>query len=159
MKRTIGLGLVIVFSFGLVWAGLAQTPVFTQPKWTVDSGGGQASSTNYTMNGTVGQSSVSVATSDNFQLQSGFWQFSSDRVLVLYALALDNLSTSNGNLSSYYVDVVEALLEASQDDSGRIAVLLVDLNESGDTHILVIANGKRRLLKGLPDISASGLRV
>ncbi len=152
MRRAIVLVLVILFSLGIFWLVLAQSMSFTQPKWTVDNGGGKASGTNYTLYSTVGQPDVGVANSANYQLQSGFWHSAEDRVLVLYALALDNLATSNGNLASYYADVVQALLNATRDDSSKIAVLLVDLNGSAD-HVLVIANGQRHIRSGLPDKS------
>ena len=116
------------------------------------AGSGNATAVaHYTLFSTVGQSEMGVASSDSYQLQRGFWHSAGDKVLVLYALALDNLAISNGNLARYYYDVVDALLNATHDDSSKIAVLLVDWNGSAEDHILVIANGQRQLLGDLPD--------
>jgi|CXWL01.1.fsa_nt_gi hypothetical protein len=46
-----------------------------QIKWQVIAGGGQrGTSTNYVLNGTVGQAAAGPGSSTNFKLNGGFWQ-------------------------------------------------------------------------------------
>lgn len=42
--------------------------------WVLSSGGGSGSSTNYAVNGTIGQIAVGLATSTNYIVKHGYWQ-------------------------------------------------------------------------------------
>jgi len=44
--------------------------------WVLGSGGSSAASTNYVINGTVGQTAVGISNSTNYRVSHGFWQSS-----------------------------------------------------------------------------------
>jgi hypothetical protein len=74
-----------------------------------------------------------------------------DDLLAIYALAYDNPPTSTKNLSLYYDATIQALAAGSVGAEGKTAVVLADLDDEGDTHILLIHNGTVQTINGLPD--------
>src|SRR5688572_29477665 len=78
---------------------LAQSSDYTLTRSTVAGGGGFISGgeNSYALNVTVGQPLAGTVSANNFTLSTGFWRPSAqvvNRVLAIYALGLDNRSTS-----------------------------------------------------------------
>ena len=71
-------------------------------------------------------------------------------VLSLHALAFDNRRGSITDLSPYYAETVDGICEATR-NSSKMAAILADLPDNGDTHIIVCKNGERTDIDGLPD--------
>src|ERR1051325_9909153 len=62
--------LCFAFVSGLVATASAQTNI----DWfSIDAGGGAASSANYLINGTIGQADAGILTSANYSIIGGFW--------------------------------------------------------------------------------------
>ncbi len=57
-------GIVTVFATG---AG------YSMPWWTIDSGGGTSSGSNYTLSGTIGQPDVATMSGGSYAVSGGFW--------------------------------------------------------------------------------------
>jgi hypothetical protein len=121
-------------------------------------------STNYQMIGTFGEPALPASTttiaSSNFRHQPGFlatvpFTNAAPTLLAIYALAFDTNPLSAGFLVPYYAPLVDSIIKATQADSGKIAVVLVDLDGTGDTSINVIQSGKVSAIPGLP--TASGV--
>jgi hypothetical protein len=71
LKRTLLPMLVLLLSLVLVTTALAQG---AQVAWYVmSSGGGHSGSTNYVVDGTMGQPAVGLLYSTNYSLGGGFW--------------------------------------------------------------------------------------
>jgi hypothetical protein len=65
--------LLLVTSFTVVLFSLAPAQNYTLQKYVIASGGGEMTSTNNSINGTVGQPAVGTSSSDNYGLEGGFW--------------------------------------------------------------------------------------
>jgi hypothetical protein len=75
-KRTLFIGAVGLLAVLLVTGvALAQTSGSFDLSWHVlAGGGGQAASTNYAMNGTLGQAAAGFSDNASYGMQSGYWQ-------------------------------------------------------------------------------------
>ncbi len=76
-------------------------------------------------------------------------------LLALYVLAFDNNREANElvNLTYKYTATVTSLVNATHGFEDVTAVILADLDDYGDTHILVAQNGSVTPIAGLPDSS------
>ena len=74
-------------------------------------------------------------------------------LLAIYVLAYDNPPTSTKNLTLYYSTTIQGLEAASLNEPGKTAVILADLDQENDTHILIIHNGLVTPVVGLPDVN------
>ncbi|MBA3532821.1 MAG: hypothetical protein H0T73_12925 [Ardenticatenales bacterium] len=72
-------------------------------------------------------------------------------LLAIYALAYDNNPMSEGNLTPYYYATLQPIIEASRTSLNKIAIVLADLDQEGDTQIHIIRGGTITPLAGLPD--------
>ena len=54
-------------------ASIAAAQNYQVDWYVIGSGGGEANSSNYTINGTIGQALADQSQSANYILQSGFW--------------------------------------------------------------------------------------
>lgn len=141
--RRLSLFLVLFFTTSLA---LAQSEEPRVPRWVIAGGGGQSGDDTYQVSGTFGSSLSGQLRGSGFTLTNGLWGASKEsvnRVLAIYALALDNRPTSPGNLSSYYPPTIDAIIAATVNQPDKIAVILADRDQQGDTHILVIRDGQR----------------
>ncbi len=69
--------LILPLLFFLVSSGLSDDKAGEEINWQVISSGGTVgSSTNYTLNGTAGQTAIGYGTSATYGLSHGFWQTS-----------------------------------------------------------------------------------
>ena len=71
--------------------------------------------------------------------------------VAIYALAFDNPSYSAGNLAPQFSATLDGILHATAADPTKLAVVLADLEEDGDTVIVVAQNGTAQYIQGLPD--------
>ena len=76
-------------------------------------------------------------------------------VLAVYALAFDTPASSTTRLSAYYQPTIRGLVSATLGQPGKVAVVLADLDEDGDSHMLVVRNGEVTPVRGLPAPSAT----
>ncbi len=72
----------------------------TIPWQVIACGGGEGTSTNWQMAGTVGQGAVGFGTSANWQVQSGFWQNFDDNSGCCTGPSIGNIDGSADNLVS-----------------------------------------------------------
>ncbi len=70
--------------------------------------------------------------------------------LALMVLAFDNPSYSLGNLTPVFDETLQGIREASAHDPTLLAAVLVDLDGSADSHILLVHNGDILPVTGLP---------
>lgn len=80
-------------------------------------------------------------------------------LLALYALAFDNEPGSPSNLSAYYTPTVQSIVSATAAAPDRVAVILTDLGDYGDTHVLIVQNGVIVRVAGLPMASSLSVAV
>lgn len=80
-----------------------------------------------------------------------------DALLAVYVLAYDNgrNSTLTMNLTNVYTDTVQGIVSATEGMAGVTAIILADLDQYGDTHILVAQNGTAVPIAELPDTSGT----
>ncbi len=80
-----------------------------------------------------------------------------DTLLAIYILAFDNSrnAVNTVNLTTKYTETVESIVTATEGLAGVTAVILADLDDYGDTHILTVQNGVATPVAGLPDIDGS----
>lgn len=71
-------------------------------------------------------------------------------LLAIYALAFDSSPDSSNPLAGYYQPTIHGIVSATIGQPARVAVVLADLDQDGDSHILVIRNGKVTPVHGLP---------
>ena len=82
-----------------------------------------------------------------------------ERLLLLYVLAFDNCAPGETcadhrtNLTPSYTTVLAGIVAATAADPLKTAVLLVDLDTVGDTHVRVAQNGSVFSVAGLPNVS------
>ena len=62
-------------------------------------------------------------------------------LLAIYALAFDSDPDSMSSLATYYTPTIAAITAAITNTPGKVAVVLADLDDYEDTHVLVIRNG------------------
>ena len=62
-------------------------------------------------------------------------------LLAIYALAFDSDPDSMSSLATYYTPTIAAITAAITNTPGKVAVVLADLDNYGDTHVLIIRNG------------------
>lgn len=75
---------------------------------------------------------------------------SSDSLLAVYVLAFDNNPSEPMTLSSYYTATVNSIISATAGSQDKTAVILADLDAGMNTHILIVENGNKVQLSGLP---------
>lgn len=71
--------------------------------------------------------------------------------VAVYLLAFDNPSYSAGNLTPQLPETLKGIRAATRQDNRKLAVVLADLDQDGDTHIMTVYNGRITYLDGLPD--------
>ncbi|MEZ4707558.1 MAG: hypothetical protein R3A44_10145 [Caldilineaceae bacterium] len=131
---------------------LAQSGDYASSLSIVISGGGSATKPGvdeYDLTMAVGQPLAGTVSGNGYVLSTGFWrpaENTQDRVLAIYALGLDNRTSSPGNLSAYYASTIRAIMNATRGQPKKIAVILADRDEWNDTRILVIRNGRHRFI-------------
>ena len=69
----------------------------------------------------------------------------------VYVLAFDNPSYSAGNLTPQLPETIKGIVAATEADDNKLAVVLADLDQDGDTHIMTVFNGEVTHIEGLPD--------
>ncbi|MGB0386777.1 MAG: FG-GAP-like repeat-containing protein [Ardenticatenaceae bacterium] len=70
------------------------------------------------------------------------WLNQNSQLLAIYALSFDNRPTSKHNLAPYYPDTLQGIVEATENEPDKTAVILADLDGVvGDTEIVVAQNG------------------
>lgn len=100
-----------------------------------------------------GQTFTGITTGGNYTLATGFWNIPKvDRVLAIYALALDNDPVSTNNLTAYHRASIKAITAATAGNSEKIAIVLVDLTGDGNTRLLQIENGIAWPITTLPAV-------
>ncbi|MFN8492021.1 MAG: cellulose binding domain-containing protein [Caldilineaceae bacterium] len=70
-------------------------------------------------------------------------------LLAIYILALDS------DLAVYEADLLSNIQAGTSGQAGKVAVVLVDGNHAGDTHIVVVNNGVILPIPGLPDANGA----
>ncbi|MEM7130394.1 MAG: hypothetical protein AAF702_28980 [Chloroflexota bacterium] len=137
---------------------LAQSDGPKLPRLMPVSGGGIITETEATggeLRSTVsfGQTFTGITTGGNYTLATGFWNIPKvDRVLAIYALALDNDPVSTNNLTAYHRASIKAITAATAGNSEKIAIVLVDLTGDGNTRLLQIENGIAWPITTLPAV-------
>lgn len=135
---------------------LAQSESPTLPRWMPISGGGVITESQETGGelraaATFGHSFTGVTTGGDYTLTTGFWGTPKvNRVLAIYALALDNNPISTNNLTAYHRASINAITKATENDPTKIAIVLVDLTGDGNTRLLKIENGTPWPITTLP---------
>lgn len=69
----------------------------------------------------------------------------------VYLLAFDNPSYSAGNLAPQLPETLKGIVAATEGDTSKMAVVLADLDQDGDTHIMTVFDGDVTYIDGLPD--------
>lgn len=72
------------------------------------------------------------------------------RVLALYALALDHDPDRIDNLAPQLAPAMQSIIAATRDQPNKTAVVLADAAGVGDTRIYVVRNGRATPVQGLP---------
>jgi len=72
MRRAMILLALLLPLLAFAWPTLAQSG-YDLSWWTVDGGGGTASSGPYTLSGTIGQPDANLLTGGDYTLGGGFW--------------------------------------------------------------------------------------
>ena len=75
------------------------------------------------------------------------------RFLAIYLLAYDNLPDHPAPLAAKYTETVQTIIAATASNQSAEAVILADLGEYGDTHILMVREGNVTPLNCLPDVT------
>ena len=73
------------------------------------------------------------------------------RVLALYALALDHDPDRIDNLAPQLAPAMQSIIVATRDQPNKTAVVLADAAGVGDTRIYVVRNGRATPVQGLPN--------
>lgn len=78
---------------------------------------------------------------------------SEEVLLAIYVLAFDNSgdAINTVNLTTKYTETVDSIVAATAGLERVTAVILADLDQYGDTHILLAQNGQMESVAGLPD--------
>ncbi|MCA9978635.1 MAG: hypothetical protein KC413_22900, partial [Anaerolineales bacterium] len=78
-------------------------------------------------------------------------------LLAVYVLAFDNDREADDsiNLTYKYTPTVQSLVAATDELAQVTAVILADLDQADDTHILVAHNGETTAILGLPNANGS----
>jgi hypothetical protein len=146
-KRSLQIALLSTFLISSL--ALAQSGDYAIPRWTISSGGGVVTRDDLTMVTTFGEPIAGQIRGGDLTLTAGFTARAvqaEERVLALYALAMDNESTSPSNLSNYYEETIQAIINETTNDPQKLAVVLADKDKEGDSHILLIFGTTRRRL-------------
>ena len=75
------------------------------------------------------------------------------QTVAIYALAFDHPSYSASNLAPQFSATIDGILSATIAAPTKLAVVLADLEQDGDTLIVVAQNGVAQYIHGLPDQS------
>lgn len=78
-------------------------------------------------------------------------QIDNQRVLALYALALDHDPDRIDNLAPQLAPAMQSIIAATRDQPNKTAVVLADAAGVGDTRIYVVQNGRATPVQGLPN--------
>ena len=70
--------------------------------------------------------------------------------VAIYLLAFDNPSYSAGNLSPQLPETLKGIVAATSEATDKLAVVLADLDQDGDTHIMTVYDGEITYVNGLP---------
>lgn len=73
------------------------------------------------------------------------------RVLALYALALDHDPDRIDNLAPQLAPAMQSIIAATRDQPNKTAVVLADAAGVGDTRVYVVQNGRATPVQGLPN--------
>jgi hypothetical protein len=74
MKRLVVFTSLLLSLFIIVGTALASTTAsYELSWWTVDGGGGESTSGNYSVNSSIGQPDTSTMSGGNYRLSGGFW--------------------------------------------------------------------------------------
>lgn len=82
-----------------------------------------------------------------------------DGILALYVLAFDDNPDNLLSLTTYYTPTITSIVSATANSTNKIAVVLVDLDSYGDTHLLVIQGGETERIDDLPFGPANEVRT
>ncbi len=78
-------------------------------------------------------------------------RYDNQRVLALYALALDHDPDRIDNLAPQLAPAMQSIIAATRDQPNKTAVVLADAAGVGDTRIYVVQNGRATPVQGLPN--------
>lgn len=78
-------------------------------------------------------------------------QIDNQRVLALYALALDHDPDRSDNLAPQLAPAMQSIIAATRDQPNKTAVVMADAAGVGDTRIYVVRNGRATPVQGLPN--------
>ncbi len=70
--------------------------------------------------------------------------------VAIYLLAFDNPSYSAGNLAPQLPATLKGIVAATTGEPDKLAVVLADLDQDGDTHIMMVFDGEVTHVHGLP---------
>lgn len=111
------------------------------------AGGATSSNSTYRVMQAVGEPAIGQASNSSYQAKLGFWHTVSSNgldpnILAIYVLAFDNPPKSKHNLTPYFNETLQGIVDNSREVLNKKAVVLADLEGIGDTQILLIENGE-----------------